>query len=256
MVERSLNAALDALEEGIQVLSPEFRYLHVNEAAARHGRKSREELLGRSMIECYPGIDRTPMFASLSRCMRDRSSATLENEFAYENGDRTWYELRVRPCPAGLVVVSIDVSERKSMELRLASAYEQALRDLVTPVIRVHRSVLLVPLVGALSAGRAAQVTETVLTRVCDEAARVVIFDVAGMPELDTDVAHHLLQATSMIKLLGVTTILTGLSPAAAKAIVHLGVDLSAMSTRSQLADGLELALAKVGTRVVGGHGL
>jgi PAS domain-containing protein len=33
-----LRDTLDSMREGIQILSPEWRYLYVNEALARHGR--------------------------------------------------------------------------------------------------------------------------------------------------------------------------------------------------------------------------
>lgn len=68
-----------------------------------------------------------------------------------------WFELRARPCPRGLAVVSIDVTARKSEEIKLQESYRQALRDLVTPVIRVHPAVLLVPLIGAVDEARAGQ---------------------------------------------------------------------------------------------------
>lgn len=248
--EASLPEALDALSEGLQVLSPDFRYLYLNTAAARQGRKTREEVLGRSMLECYPGIGETPMFAWLERCMRDRTADTQESEFVHENGEHAWFELRARPCPRGLAVVSIDVTARKSEEMKLHESYQQALRDLVTPVIRVHPAVLLVPLIGAVDEARAGLMIETVLERVTAEAARVVIFDVAGVPALDSAVADHLIQATAMIKLLGASTVLTGVSPTAARAMVRLGVDLSSMETRSHLAAGLDVALAKVGRAV------
>lgn len=241
-----VTGALDALEEGIQLLSPSWRYLYVNQAAARQGKKAREELLGRTMMECYPGIEVTPMFAALDRCLRDRTTDALENEFVYEDGKRAWFELRIRPCPSGVAVISLDMTARKNVESRLKEAYGQALRDLVTPVIRVHDGVLLVPLVGAFDSDREARMTESVLARAADEHAKVVIFDVAGVPTLDTAGVHHLLQTTAMIRLLGGTTILTGMRAAMAKAIVHLGADISAMETTAQLSEGIELALAKV----------
>ena len=52
--------ALDCLDEGIQVLSRDWRYLYVNEAAAKQGKAHPGDLLGASMLECYPGIDETP----------------------------------------------------------------------------------------------------------------------------------------------------------------------------------------------------
>lgn len=241
-----LARALGAIDEGIQVLSPDLRYLYLNAAAARHGRKPIEELLGRTMRECYPGIEQTAMFARLERCLRAREPATMENEFTYEDGARAWFELRIRPFERGLVVVSLDVTARKSIELRLEEAYRQALRDLMTPVLRVHDGVLLVPIVGALENARAERMTEDVLSRTAEVNAKVVIFDVAALPSLDAAVGRHLVQTTAMIRLLGAKTILTGLAMSTARALVRLGVDLSGMQTTSRLSEGLDLALAIV----------
>jgi PAS domain S-box-containing protein len=124
----SLGESLDSLREGLQILSPEWRYLYVNEAVARHGRKRRDELLGRTMLECYPGIDTTPMFAVLRRCMEAREATNLENEFVHADGQRDWFELRIEPCHEGLIVLSLDITARKQMEARLAQ--HQKLRAL------------------------------------------------------------------------------------------------------------------------------
>src|SRR5512147_2223244 len=97
--------SLDSLREGIQVISRDWRYLHMNLAAAQHGRRARAELIGRTMMECYPGIERTRLFAVLESCMRERRSDQLENEFVYPDGRRADFELRIRPCPEGLIVL-------------------------------------------------------------------------------------------------------------------------------------------------------
>jgi two-component system cell cycle sensor histidine kinase/response regulator CckA len=119
-----LRAALDYLREGIQVLSPQWRYVYVNEAVARHGLKTREELLGKTMLECYPGIEHTHVFSVLERCMRERRGAHIDNEFEYADGQRAWFELRIEPCTEGLIVLSLDISERKRMEETLRQSHK------------------------------------------------------------------------------------------------------------------------------------
>jgi hypothetical protein len=53
-----------------------------------------EELLGRSMLELYPGIEGTEMFGHLQRCMRDRISHSMDNEFVYaEPGHGSTFKL-------------------------------------------------------------------------------------------------------------------------------------------------------------------
>lgn len=115
---------LDSLHEGLQVISPDWRYLYVNDAVARHGKKSRSDLVGRTMMECYPGLERTPLFAVLERCMRGRTSETLENEFVYDDGERAWFELRIQPCQEGLIVLSLEATERKRLERALRQAHK------------------------------------------------------------------------------------------------------------------------------------
>lgn len=106
--------ALDRLLLGFQIISFDWRYLYINPAAARHGRRTPRELAGKSMEETYPGIGETPMFQQLERCMRERCVATFENEFAYPDGSSRWFEIRVQPVPEGICVYSEDIHERKT----------------------------------------------------------------------------------------------------------------------------------------------
>lgn len=134
--------------------------------------------------------------------------------------------------------------------LDTVARHQAAIRELSTPVIRVHHRILLLPLVGTIDSHRASQIMETLLLRVVDEQARAVIVDIAGVPTVDTMVADHLLKTTEAVRLLGAETILTGISAQIARTIVQLGVDISSMHTRSRLADGIELALGLVGRRI------
>lgn len=134
---------LESLREGIQILSPDWRYLYLNEAAAAHGRKRREKLLGRTLLECYPGIETAPVFELLERCLRDQVAASLENEFKYADGQRAWFELRINPCPEGLIVLSLDVTERKALEATLQRGYKlRALGQMAAGVAHDLRNIL------------------------------------------------------------------------------------------------------------------
>ncbi|MCC6525850.1 MAG: STAS domain-containing protein [Polyangiaceae bacterium] len=128
--------------------------------------------------------------------------------------------------------------------------HQAALRELSTPVIRVHHGVLLLPLIGTVDSLRAEQVMDTVLVRIVEEQARVLILDIAGVPVVDTRVAEHLLQTTQAVRLLGCEAILTGISAHVARTLVQLGVEIASMPTRARLAEGIELALALVGKRI------
>jgi len=110
---------LDEMLEGCQILGFDWRYLYVNDALVRQSHRTRDELLGCTMMEAYPGIEATPVFASLRRCLEEREASDFENEFDFPDGARGWFELRIRPVPAGVFVLSVDVTARKLAELAL-----------------------------------------------------------------------------------------------------------------------------------------
>jgi PAS domain S-box-containing protein len=110
---------LDSLLEGFQIISRDWVYLYVNPAAAAHGRRTPGELIGRRMWEVYPGIQETPLFTTLSRCMAERTDASLENRFTFPDGAQRWFELRIQPVPEGVCILSVDVHDRKEIEDRL-----------------------------------------------------------------------------------------------------------------------------------------
>ncbi|MFT3764404.1 MAG: protoglobin domain-containing protein [Minicystis sp.] len=146
--------------------------------------------------------------------------------------------------------MSIAIDTYNAANLEALKRHQAAIRELSTPVIRVHDRVLLLPLVGTVDSARAHQIMETVLLRVTEDQAKVLILDIAGVPVVDTKVAQHLLQTTAAVKLVGARTILTGISAQVARTIIQLGVDISAMDTQSRLQDGIELALSLVGKAI------
>lgn len=115
-----LVGTLDHLLEGCQIIGPDYRYLYVNDSAARHGRSSIESLVGRTMQESYPGIEATEMFATLRRVMEDGGGAHFENQFSFGDGSVRWFELRMVRVPVGVCILSVDITERVAMT-RLAS---------------------------------------------------------------------------------------------------------------------------------------
>ncbi len=115
-----LRRALDCLREGFQIVGFDWRYVYLNPAAASHGRRAARDLIGAPMAEAYPGIDRTPMFAVLRRCMEERTSEVLENEFTFPDGTTRWFEIRVQPVPEGICIYSADIDSRKRRQLARA----------------------------------------------------------------------------------------------------------------------------------------
>src|SRR5690606_29059709 len=78
-----LRASLDCLREGFQIIGFDWTYVYVNPAAARHGRREAAELIGSPIATAYPGIETTPLFEVMRRCMSERTSHVMENLFTF-----------------------------------------------------------------------------------------------------------------------------------------------------------------------------
>lgn len=123
--------------------------------------------------------------------------------------------------------------------------------EIATPVIKLWEGIVAVPLIGTLDSARSQVVMETLLDAVVEQHARFAILDITGVPTVDSLVAQHLMKTVAAARLMGAECIVSGIRPAIAQTIVHLGIDLSSVLTRASLADALAYALQEQGAHIV-----
>lgn len=111
--EEFFQRTLDGMLEGEQIHDFDWKYTYVNDALVRSSTYPKEELLGKSLFEKYPGIEQTELFKVLDRCMKDRLSKQMETEFVFPNGSKAQFELSIQPVPQGLFILSVDITEQK-----------------------------------------------------------------------------------------------------------------------------------------------
>jgi rsbT co-antagonist protein RsbR len=128
---------------------------------------------------------------------------------------------------------------------------QESMLELSTPVVKLWDGILALPLIGTLDSSRTQVVMESLLNRVVSESTEVVIIDITGVPTVDTLVAQHLLKTVTAARLMGTDCIISGIRPQIAQTIVHLGVDLTSVITKSSLADAFKVALTRRNLMVV-----
>jgi len=129
-------------------------------------------------------------------------------------------------------------------------AQEAELRETSTPITEIWDGVLTLPIIGTLDSSRTMLVMEALLNRIAKDHARAVVMDLTGVKNIDSQVSHHLIQMVRAVQLMGSDAIITGIHPEIARALVSLNIDLTGVTTRASLSDGLKEAFARMGIQV------
>jgi len=242
----------------ITMLDPAGNIVTWSRAAERLKGWKAEEILGQHFSRFYPPED-----VAQGKTERELQIAARDGRLEDEgwrvrkDGSRFWANVIITCLRdntgevRGFGKITRDLSERRAAEEKIRAQTQEILAMAAVPVVQVWEGIMLIPLIGTLDDQRTEQLMERVLNRVIETKSPVALLDITGVPIIDTQTAQHLIETTAAVRLLGSEVILTGLRPAIAQTLVHLGIDLSTVTTRSSLSAGLLTALKLLKLRIV-----
>ncbi|HWB59259.1 MAG TPA: PAS domain S-box protein [Chthoniobacteraceae bacterium] len=246
-----LQLLVDSIKDyAILILDPEGKVLTWNSAAERLKGWKAEEIIGQSISRFYPPED-----VQKGKIDLELKTAAREGRFEDEgwrvrkDGTRFWANVIITSLRdsegklRGFGKVTRDLSERRLAEEKIKRQSQEIFEMATVPVVQVWQGVVLVPLIGTLDSQRTQQLMERLLHRVTETGSSVALIDITGVPTIDTQTAQHLIETISAVRLLGAEVVLTGVRPIIAQTLVHLGIDLANVLTRSSLTAGLRMAL-------------
>jgi PAS domain S-box-containing protein len=245
----------------IVMLDPGGHIVTWNAGAERiHGYTS-DEIVGAHFSRFYPpeAIQRGQPDKEVEMAARDGHYES-EGWRLRKNGEQFWANVvttAVRDKDGTLRSfgkVTRDLTERRQTEERIRQQTREIL-ELSTPVMQMWKGVVVAPLIGTLDSQRTQQFMERLLSRIVESNSPLALVDIMGVPTIDTQTAQHLIETISAVRLLGAQVVLTGVRPAIAQTLVHLGIDLSGITTRSSLAAGLQVAFDYLSLEVVSKNG-
>jgi rsbT co-antagonist protein RsbR len=159
--------------------------------------------------------------------------------------DAVW-EATILLDKLGLLTTELHQKTREDIIAR----QQQELLELSTPVVRLWDNILALPLIGTLDSSRTQVVMQNLLDAIVATRSDYAIIDITGVPVVDTLVAQHLLKTVSAARLMGADCLISGIRPQIAQTIIHLGVDLTNVTTKATLADAFAIALKRNGMTV------
>jgi rsbT co-antagonist protein RsbR len=174
--------------------------------------------------------------------LKDALTKTLSEEI--KDDPKSLYEetLKVSNLMDDLTIASFETFIKGREEVILRQTDEIA--EISTPVIRVWDGILALPIIGTLDSSRTQVVMENLLSQIVATGSSIAILDISGVPAVDSLVAQHLIKTVSATRLMGAECIISGIRPEIAQTVVHLGIDLSGIVTKSSLASALNYAFA------------
>ncbi len=233
----------------ICLLDPDGRIVSWPEGAQRMKGYTAEEVIGKQTSMFYSKEDVAAGKPQRKLEVAAKTGRFEEEDWRYrKDGSRFWANVVVNAIRdkdealIGFAQIIRDMTERRRHEEALARQAREIL-EISTPVVQVWDGILLVPLIGTLDSQRTQQVMEKLLTQIAESNSPVALIDITGVPTIDTQTARHLVETVTAVRLLGSEVLLTGVRPAIAQTLVHLGIELSGVITRSSLASGLKQAL-------------
>jgi|HigsolmetaAR206D_1030411.scaffolds.fasta_scaffold06775_5 anti-anti-sigma regulatory factor len=204
--------------------------------------------------------DRYTVEKLLADCFTSQKEIHIEQTFEI-SGKTRWYENIYLPIFNDEQVVSYlvalwdDITTQKEAEIaeqeQQVSLIEQQaiqLKELSSPILSISEDIMVMPLVGAIDSGRIQHIMEHLLMSVSKYQASIIIIDITGVPIVDERVADDLLRVSQAVRLLGAEVVLTGIRPEVAQILVTLSVDLSQLTSRGTLRDGIRYALSCLNT--------
>ncbi|MEI4771335.1 STAS domain-containing protein [Psychrobacillus sp. FJAT-51614] len=128
----------------------------------------------------------------------------------------------------------------------------ELIKKLSSPVIPVLEGIVVVPLIGKYDEERSMELVEKTLNNIPSYKANYLILDLTGLDENISKYTAQLIEnIASATALIGVKTILVGISPELSKVIAQSDVQLLKFDCFRTLQHGIHYSLGQMGRRII-----
>ena len=247
-IQAFLAAIVESSDDAIYGKTLEGNILSWNHGAEGIYGYSAAEMVGRPVSVLAPPTKTDEIPQILEKVKRGERVSHFETARVRKDGEVIDVSLNISPIRdasgkiIGASTTARDITEQKKMREAMTQRAKEIL-DVSTPVLQVWEGVVVAPFIGTLDTQRAQQFMERLLDKIVETNSSVALLDVTGVPAIDTRTAQHLIETITSVRLLGAQAVLTGVRPAIAQTLAHLGINLADVVTRSSLAAGLRVAL-------------
>ncbi|AJD89609.1 anti-anti-sigma regulatory factor [Jeotgalibacillus malaysiensis] len=149
----------------------------------------------------------------------------------------TWTKTVVNTISS--IIHEFTVQHSKVAKNRL-QAHQEMITEMSAPVISLTSHIGFLPLVGEITTHRAQIVFSKTLAQSSELQISKLFIDLSGVPIIDTMVAQQIFQLISGLKIIGVQTAISGISPLIAQTAIQLGLSFKDIEIYSTLAQAMK----------------
>jgi rsbT co-antagonist protein RsbR len=137
------------------------------------------------------------------------------------------------------IIQEFTVQNTNAAQNRLI-AQQELIIEMSAPIILLSKTTGLLPLVGEINTHRSQVIFEKALQQSSKQNIDRLFIDLSGVPIIDTMVAQQIFQLIYGLKIIGVKTALSGISPEIAQTAVQLGIQFDGIDVYSTLVQAMD----------------
>ncbi|OCA81977.1 PAS domain S-box protein [Pseudobacillus wudalianchiensis] len=225
------------------IIHSQLKIIYVNRAAEIFFKASKEEIIGASPLDIFKESSKSAIDKRIQNAY-ERPANVIEETIYRMDGTTVEVELYCHPVLMGntkaIQTYVRDITERKAAEKKQKEMISQ-INELSSTLVPLLDEFAVLPLLGVFDEERARQLLERVPANVQKQRIKCLIIDFSAIYNLDSLVAEYIFKISTVLSLLGVRSIITGLRPELALVAVQLGINFNSTPTVSTVKAALDL---------------
>lgn len=223
------------------IIHTDHKIRYINKAAEEFFRTSKEEAIGLSPLDIFQESSKDAIQRRIQSAYHAPAEVIEETVYRMD-GTTVMVELYCHPVMLGdkQAVQSYlkDITSRKENEKKQKEMSNE-INELSATIVPIMNDIAVLPLVGNIDQEKARIILDHVPEKVQAQSLTHLIIDFSGVYAIDDMVIDYLFKINSVLSLLGVQSILTGLRPELAIEATRLNVNLVEIPTMATVKDAI-----------------
>ncbi|PYZ99171.1 biphenyl 2,3-dioxygenase [Alteribacter lacisalsi] len=240
---------MDYTRAGVIITDPELDdhpIIFANRAFETMTGYMKEEIIGRNCRFLQGPDTEVEKVNEIRHSIREKKAVSVTIKNYRKNGEVFWNELHIDPVRDAendkwyFIGIQKDVTEYEKAKEELKNSLDQVNR-LSTPIVPIEEGVSVLPLIGDVTEERLENILSDLTSSISATKDHTLILDLSGLSDINEHVIHGIFNLSDLLRLLGTSLIITGISTRLAIKTVKMRIDLPQIRTFSTVKEAIQM---------------